>query len=100
MSQLLVCFSEENIVQLLRRGRKALGPAGRVYIVETYWDRQPHLAARDAILGSSVYFACMANGDSRMYHSNDMVECAARAGLAVERDMQFDFHTLSVCKPA
>lgn len=100
MSQFLDCFSEKDIVQILRRGREALEEGGRLYIIETYWDRQPHLAARDAIMGSSLYFACMANGDSRMYHSNDMVACAHEAGLTVERDFQSGFHTLFVCKPA
>lgn len=100
MCQFLDCFSEKNIVQLLRRGREALGPEGRLHIIETYWDRQPHLPARDAILGTSLYFASMANGDSRMYHSNDMVECAREAGLTVERECQAGFHTLFVCRPS
>lgn len=98
MSQFLDCFCEEDITALLARGRKALAPEGRLYIVETYWDKQPHAAAKDAILGSSLYFACMANGYSRMYHSDEIRACAKAAGLAVEREVQHGFHTLLVCK--
>lgn len=98
MSQFLDCFIETDIVQLLRRGRRALVPGGRLYVLETYWDRQPHPAARDAVIATSLYFACMANGNSRMYHSDDLRLCLKQAGLTVRRDDQLGYHTLFTCQ--
>ena len=99
MSQFLDCFGEDDIAQLLRRGRRALAPAGRLYILETYWDRQPNPAARDAVIGTSLYFSCMANGKSRMYHSDDLRALVAAEGMRVEHDVQLGYHTLWTCRP-
>ena len=67
--------------------------------METCWERQPHPEARDAVIGTSLYFACMANGKSRIYHSDDMRLCLDQAGLRVEQDAQLNFHTLYACRP-
>jgi hypothetical protein len=98
MSQFLDCFGEADILQLLKRGRAALAPGGRLHVLETYWDRQPHQAARDAVIGTSLYFSCMANGDSRMYHSDDLRGLIAEAGLKIVGDAQFNYHTLFSCE--
>jgi ubiquinone/menaquinone biosynthesis C-methylase UbiE len=100
MSQFLDCFGEGDILQLLKRGKAALAPGGRLHVLETYWDRQPHLAARDAVIATSLYFTCMANGDSRMYHSDDLRRLIAEAGLKVVEDHQFNYHTLFCCEAA
>jgi len=100
MSQFLDCFSEEQIVSILDRARRALAPQGRVHIVDSYWDRQKHAAARFCLVMTSLYFTCLANGNSKMYHSDDMRDCVRRAGLEVEKevdDMSL-FHTLFVCR--
>lgn len=99
MSQFLDCFGEADIAQLLRRGRQALGPGGRLYILETYWDRQATPAARDALIGTSLYFSCMANGTSRMYHSDDLRALVAAEGMTVVQDVQLGYHTLWTCRP-
>ena len=99
MSQFLDCFGEADIAQLLRRGRKALAPDGRLYILETYWDRQATPAARDALIGTSLYFTCMANGSSRMYHSDDLRGLVAAEGMRVVHDVQLGYHTLWTCRP-
>ena len=98
MSQFLDCFGEADIEQLLRRGRAALGPGGRLFILETYWDRQATPAARDALIGTSLYFTCMANGNSRMYHSDDLRALVAAAGMKVVHDVQLGYHTLWTCQ--
>lgn len=101
MSQLLDCFGEADIVQLLKRAKAALGPKGRVYVLETYWDRQPHDLAAYSVQATSLYFTCIANGQSRMYHSADMLRCAREAGLTVEVDQRLGaWHTLLVLQPA
>jgi SAM-dependent methyltransferase len=98
MSQLLDCFGEADVVGLLRRAREALAPGGRVLVLETYWDRQPNGVARDSIMATSLYFTCMANGNSRMYHSADLLRCMAAAGLKPVLDEQHGFHTLIACQ--
>lgn len=98
MSQFLDCFPEADIVQLLRRGREALAPGGKLCVLETYWDKQPNEVAQFCINATSLYFTCMANGTSRMYHSEDMRQCVAEAGLEVDDESQFTYHTLFSCR--
>lgn len=102
MSQFLDCFGEDEIVSILERARRALAPHGCIYIVDTYWDNQQHLAARFVLAMTSLYFACLANGNSRMYRSDDMRACVQRAGLHIERELErlTVSHTMFVCRPA
>jgi len=102
MSQFLDCFSESEIVSILERARRALAPHGRIYIVDTYWDNQEHAAARFVLTMTSLYFACLANGNSKMYRSDDMRACVQRAGLQIERELaSFSAsHTMFVCRAA
>ena len=100
MSQFLDCFGEADTVQLLRRGREALAPGARLMVLEPCWDRQPNAVARDAVMATSLYFACMANGKSRMFHSQDLLRGFAAAGLKLVADEQQGFHTLFTCVAA
>jgi ubiquinone/menaquinone biosynthesis C-methylase UbiE len=101
MSQFLDCFGEEEIVSILQRAKRALSPQGRLYIVETYWDNQEHAAARFVLTMTSLYFACLANGNSKMYRSEDMRACVQRAGFNIERELErfSASHTMFVCRP-
>lgn len=99
MSQLLDCFPETDIVSLLRRGAASLAEGGRLYVNETCWDRQRNEVGRYCLHASSLYFAAMANGTSRMYHSEDLLQCIREASLVVERDLALgNTHTLFVCR--
>jgi ubiquinone/menaquinone biosynthesis C-methylase UbiE len=100
MSQFLDCFGEEDIVSILERARGALSPQGRLYIVDTYWDNQQHAAARFVLVMTSLYFTCLANGTSKMYHSEDMRRCVQRAGLKIAKEVQglTLSHTMFVCE--
>jgi ubiquinone/menaquinone biosynthesis C-methylase UbiE len=102
MSQFLDCFGEDEIVSILERARRALAPHGRIYIVDTYWDNQQHAAARFVLAMTTLYFACLANGNSRMYRSDDMRACVQRAGLHIERELErlTVSHTMFVCRAA
>lgn len=101
MSQVLDCFSKSDIVSLLQRGAAALSDGGRIYIVESFPDRQPGATGRLVLHALSLYFACMANGTSRMYYASDLMECAEQAGLVVEDDRTIGpWHTLLVLRPA
>lgn len=100
MSQFLVCFSEDQIVSILRRAAEALEGDARLLILETFWDRQDTAIAAYVMQAASLYFACMANGCSRMYSSRDMLACVAEAGLVLEEQID-DIglgHTLLRCR--
>jgi ubiquinone/menaquinone biosynthesis C-methylase UbiE len=85
MSQFLVCFSEADVLRLLQRAAAALGPHGALYILDTFWDRQEHEVAAFSLQASSLYFTCLANGNSRMYKYSDLAAMLAAAGLRVEK---------------
>jgi ubiquinone/menaquinone biosynthesis C-methylase UbiE len=98
MSQFLDCFGESDIVRLLERGTAALAPGGRLCIMEAFLDRQPNDVAELCLQGTSLYFACMANGTSRMYHSQEFLALIASVGLRVASDAAIGMsHTLLVC---
>ena len=102
MSQLLDCFSEADIVAILSKVRAALPPGGRLLILELFWDRQRFEAAAFSLQQTSLYFACVANGNSQMYDSAVFLDLLPQAGLAVARlsDGVGRFHTLLECVPA
>jgi O-methyltransferase len=98
MSQFLDCFGESDIVKLLERGKTALVPGGRLCVMEAFWDRQPNDVAELILQGTSLYFSCMANGTSRMYHSQDFLDLIPQAGLRVATDESIGLsHTLLTC---
>jgi len=98
MSQFLDCFGEADILELLKRGKAALGPNGRLCVMESFWDRQPNDVGELCVQGLSLYFTCMANGTSRMYHSQDFIELIASAGLRLVADEEIGtMHTLMTC---
>lgn len=84
MSQFLVCFAEEDVARLLERAAAAMAPQSRLYILDTFWDRQEHPAATFSLQAISLYFTCLANGHSRMYKASDITTMLEAAGLEVE----------------
>ncbi len=102
MSQLLDCFSEAQIVAVLRKVRTALPPGGRLWILELFWDRQRFEAAAFSLQQTSLYFTCVANGNSQMYDSKVFLALLPRAGLAVDKisDGVGGYHTLLECVAA
>ena len=84
MSQFLDCFSMDEIVSILRRASESMTANTRLYIMETLWDRQKYEPAAMALTMTSLYFAAIANGNSKMYHTEDMQACIEKAGLMVE----------------
>ena len=100
MSQLLDCFSEEQIVSILRRAARAMSANSFLHILELFWDRQPNETAAFCLQQTSLYFACIANGNSQMYHSADLLRCLGESGLEVtlDRDQVGRYHTLLTCR--
>lgn len=85
MSQFLDCFSLEQIVSILRRAKKAMKPNTRIYIMETLWDRQKYEPATLCLTLTTLYFTALANGNSKMYNTEDMEQCINEAGLEIEQ---------------
>ena len=83
MSQFLDCFSEDEIFSILARAAKVMNHNTTLYIMETFWDRQKFETASLCLTMTSVYFTVMANGNSKMYHSDDLIKQVNRAGLQV-----------------
>ena len=94
MSQFLDCFSEAQIVAILGKCREVMGPNTKVYVLEPFTDRQRYDAAGFVLQMTSVYFTCMANGNSRMYSSREMERMAAAAGLELQRTVP----NLGICQ--
>lgn len=102
MSQFLDCFSDEQVVRILAKVREALPPGGRLWILELFWDRQRFEAAAFSLQQTSLYFSCVANGNSQMYDSTVFLDLVERAGLSVTvlTDGVGGYHTLLECRPA
>ena len=100
MSQFLDCFSPEEVTSILKRAAAAMTADSRLYILEAYWDRQQHETGAYCLTQISVYFTVMANGNSKMYYSQDMIRCVEAAGLEVIQihDHLGKGHSIFVCK--
>ena len=83
MSQFLDCFPERQIRMILERFANVMTDESSLFILETFWDCQEFDAATYSINATSLYFTCLANGTSRMYHSRDFIDIAQSAGFAV-----------------
>jgi hypothetical protein len=100
MSQFLDCFSEKEIISILKRCYDAVSENQYVLILEAFWDAQRFEAAAFCLQQTSIYFTALANGNSQMYHSAIFIRCIEEAGFAVEEridDIGLS-HTLLKCK--
>lgn len=100
MSQFLDCFSDDQIVAILRRVREAIGEDTPVFIMEPFWDRQRREVAAFCLQMTSLYFTSLANGNSQMYSAEVFVPLVERAGLRVveQVDQIGVCQTLLVCR--
>jgi hypothetical protein len=100
MSQFLDCFSEDEVTSICRRACESMDENSRLYIMETFWDRQKYETAAYCLTLTSIYFTALANGNSKMYHSDDMERCVNNAGLEVEEivDGLGLGHSIMICK--
>jgi hypothetical protein len=100
MSQFLDCFSEKEIISILKRCYDAVSEDQYVLILEAFWDTQRFETAAFCLQQTSIYFTALANGNSQMYHSTIFIRCIEEAGFAVEEridDIGLS-HTLLKCK--
>ena len=100
MSQFLDCFSMDEIISILSRAKTAMSKSTRIYIMETLWDRQRFEPAAFCLTMTSLYFTAIANGNSKMYNTEDLEFCINQAGLEIEciYDYLGQGHSIVVCK--
>jgi ubiquinone/menaquinone biosynthesis C-methylase UbiE len=84
MSQFLDCFAEDEIESILKRAARIMDEHSTLFIMETLWDRQRFEPAAFCLTQISLYFTDIANGNSKMYHSDDLMRIIAKAGLKVK----------------
>jgi hypothetical protein len=83
MSQFMPCFSEAQISKIMAKCYAVLPANGRIYLMETFWDRQRYQAAAAALQMTSVYFLNVATGISRMWSSERLIELVQATGFIV-----------------
>jgi len=86
MSQFLDCFSEEEVTSILTRAARSMSGVESPPISWKLSGTGKSLTQPSYCLTQiSLYFTAMANGNSKMYHSDDMERCIKAAGLEVEK---------------
>jgi len=83
MSQFLDCFSLEEISSIVSRTRKA-APNAKIYVLEPLLDMQKFEASAYSLQATSLYFTCMANGNSKMYNFAELVNAIEKGGFALQ----------------
>ncbi|MBE9607829.1 class I SAM-dependent methyltransferase [Chitinilyticum piscinae] len=81
MSQFLSCFSLDAIRHILACAARALDEGGRLFILDTFWDRQQFDIASYCLINTSPYFTAIASGNSKIYRADEYIACASDAGL-------------------
>ena len=85
MSQFLDCFSKEQIISILEKVKASSSDGTKIYILEPFIDNQIFDGAKYALVHTSLYFTCMANGNSKMYSLEDMTSFVEKAGLKISK---------------
>lgn len=102
MSQLLSCFSEEEVAQVLALAARALGEHSSLIVLENLRDRQPREVGAICLRALSLYFTCVANGRSGIHDAATILDGLSRAGVTIEshEDGIGWGHALFVCRRA
>ncbi len=99
MSQFLACFSDSEIVTILKIAREAMSDDSVLYINEPCWDKQKMQAGAYSLIMISLYFTCFANGNSKSFNSWDLERNIKEAGLELVKTHEIGTgHTLFECK--
>jgi ubiquinone/menaquinone biosynthesis C-methylase UbiE len=100
MSQFLDCFSDDQIVSILKKCFDVLDENGQVFILESLWDRQKFEVSAFCLQMTSLYFTNIANGNSQMYSSAHFIGLIEKAGFKVveQVDNVGICHTLLKCR--
>ncbi|WP_118950034.1 methyltransferase [Taibaiella helva] len=83
MSQFLDCFADDEIVAILEKCYRVADEHTRIFINETFWDRQRFATSAFALQMTSLYFTNIANGNSQMYDSKVFYQLIDKAGFDI-----------------
>ncbi|MBR1919324.1 MAG: class I SAM-dependent methyltransferase, partial [Spirochaetales bacterium] len=83
MSQFLDCFSLEEVTMIASKVSSAISDDTSVYVLEPLIDRQRFRASSFCLQETSLYFTCIANGNSRMYTYSELVNAIEKGGLTL-----------------
>ena len=83
MSQFLDCFSFDEILSILQKVYQAAKDDTDIYIMEPCWNNQKYEAAKYSVVAISLYFTCMANGNSKMFHLDEILDLVGKANFEV-----------------
>ena len=84
MSQFLDCFSLKQIAKILKKVYEAATPETNVFVLEPLWDKQRFEASSYSLQATSLYFTCIANGNSKMYRYEELVNAIGEAGFELK----------------
>lgn len=84
MSQFLDCFSLHQITKILKKVHEAATENTNVYVLEPLWDKQHFEASSYSLQATSLYFTCIANGNSKMYRYEELVNAIRDAGFELK----------------
>ena len=81
MSQFLDCFSLHQITKILTKIYNSVDADCDIFVMEPLWDMQKFEGESYALQATSLYFTCIANGNSKMYRYGELVEAIENAGF-------------------
>lgn len=84
MSQFLDCFSLHKITKILKKVHAVATENTDVYVLEPLWDKQRFEAESYSLQATSLYFTCIANGNSKMYRYGELVNAIEEAGFELK----------------
>jgi hypothetical protein len=86
MSQFLDCFSLGEVTRIMGKVKASSSLKTDIYIFEPFWDKQRFQAASFSLQATSLYFTCMANGNSKMYNFTEFKNTIESAGFDIIED--------------
>ncbi len=101
MSQFLDCFSPKEAISILKRVKAiAHRDNALIAILEPVVDHQRNDAATLSVACSSLYFSCLANGNSKFFTTDELKSIIDEAGLIIEEvhEPLGVGHSLYVCR--
>ena len=84
MSQFLDCFSLKQVTKIIKKVVAAAGDNTDIFVLEPLWDCQKFQASSYSLQATSIYFTCMANGNSKMYRYQELVDAIEAGGAKLE----------------
>lgn len=81
MSQFLDCFSLHQITKILTKIYNSVDENCDIFVMEPLWDMQKFEGESYVLQATSLYFTCIANGNSKMYRYAELVDAIESAGF-------------------